>query len=199
MILNLILLAVFATVTLVLWKEGLWAALVMLLNVLLAATVATAWFEWLVAILEPRLPSYTYLLDFVSVWALFCLVLLLAREATDRLSRTRVKLRKPIELFGTPLVAALTGWVMTAFTAATLHTAPLPRDFVQPTPEARMFFGLAPDRRWLQWVRAASLHGAFANPGPDNRHAFDANADFILRYADRRARFGAEPGLRVSR
>ena len=195
MILTLILLAVFVTVTAALWKEGIWSSLVMLLNVVLAATVATAWYEKLVAVLEPRLPSFTYLLDFVALWGLFCLLLLGLREATDRISRTRVKLRRPVELFGGPLVAALAGWVMTCFTAATLHTAPVPRDVVQPTPEARMFFGLAPDRKWLAWVRGATLTGPFAVPGS----AFDKDADFIIRYADRRQRLEGEPGLRVNR
>jgi len=195
MILTLILLAVFVTVTAALWKEGIWSSLVMLLNVVLAATVATAWYEKLVAVLEPRLPSFTYLLDFVALWGLFCLLLLGLREATDRISRTRVKLRRPVELFGGPLVAALVGWVMICFTAATLHTAPVPRDVVQPTPEARMFFGLAPDRKWLAWVRGATLVGPFAVPGS----AFDKDADFIIRYADRRQRLEGEPGLRVNR
>ena len=195
MILALILLAVFVTVTAALYKEGIWSSLVMLLNVVLAATVATAWYEKLVAVLEPRLPSFTYLLDFVALWGLFCLLLLGLREATDRISRTRVKLRRPVELFGGPLVAALAGWVMTCFTAATLHTAPVPRAVVQPTPEARMFFGLAPDRKWLAWVRGATLTGPFAVPGS----AFDKDADFIIRYADRRQRLEGEPGLRVNR
>ena len=195
MILTLILLAVFVTVTAALWKEGLWSSLVMLLNVVLAATVATAWYEKLVAVLEPRLPSYTYLLDFVSMWALFCLLLLGLREATDRISRTKVKLRRPVELFGGPLVAAVVGWVMTCFTAASLHTAPVPRDSVQPTPEARMFFGLAPDRKWLSWVRGSTLAGPFAVPDS----AFDKDADFIIRSADRRKRLENEPGLRVDR
>jgi hypothetical protein len=195
MILTLILLAVFVTVTAALWKEGLWSSLVMLLNVVLAATVATAWYEKLVAVLEPRLPSYTYLLDFVSMWALFCLLILGLREATDRISRTKVKLRRPVELFGGPLVAAVVGWVMTCFTAASLHTAPVPRDSVQPTPEARMFFGLAPDRKWLSWVHGSTIAGPFAVPDSP----FDKDADFIIRYADRRKRLENEPGLRVDR
>ena len=195
MILTLILLAVFVTVTAALWKEGLWSSLVMLLNVVLAATVATAWYEKIVAVLEPRLPSYTYLLDFVSMWALFCLLILGLREATDRISRTKVKLRRPVELFGGPLVAALVGWVMTCFTAVTLHTAPVPRGFVQPTPEARMFFGLAPDRKWLSWVHGSTIAGPFAVPDSP----FDKDADFIIRYADRRKRLENEPGLRVDR
>ena len=129
----------------------------------------------------------------IALQGTFCVLLLVMREITDRLSRTRVRFRKPVELAAGPLVAMLTAWVVVCFTAASLHTAPVPRDFIQPTPEARMFFRLAPDRRWLAWVRGSSLKGPFARPD----HAFDPDADFILRYADRRKALEAEETLRV--
>jgi len=196
MIVTGILLVVFGVVSFALWREGFWGALVMLLAVVVSATAATAWFEVLAGLVErPSRPtSYTYLLDFLCLWGLFCGILLAVRELGDRVSRTRVRFRKPVELFGTPLVAALAAWVMVCFTAASLHTAPLPRAVVQPTPEARMFFGLAPDRRWLAWVRGATRNGPFARPD----HAFDEDADFVIRYAERRARLEAAPGLRVA-
>ena len=56
MILNLVLLTVFIAVTLMLTREGLWTGLVTLLNVLLAASVATAWYEVLANFLERHLP-----------------------------------------------------------------------------------------------------------------------------------------------
>jgi len=193
MIVNIFLLVVFIAVVLLLTREGLWNGLVMLPSVLLAASLATAWFEALAVVLEKILPSFTYLLDFLSIWTIFCVVLLGLREVTDRVSRTRVKYRRPVELVGAPLVAALVGWVMVAFTAASLHTAAVPRDLVQPTPESRMFFGLAPDRKWLSWVRNASRSGPFSNAA----HAFDKDADFILRYANRRQNLEAEESLCV--
>lgn len=193
MILSLILLGVFVAVAFALWREGPWSGLIMLLNVLLAATLATAWYPYLVRWAEPQFPSYTYLLDFVALQGLFCLLLLVFREVTDRLSKTRVRFRKPVELAAGPLVAALTAWVMVAFTAASLHTAPLPRDFVQPSPDARMFFGLAPDRWWLWWVRGATANGPFANP----ERAFDRDGEFITRYATRRQLLEKEQALRV--
>jgi len=194
MIVNILLLVVFLAVTALLARDGLWSGLVMLPSVLLAASLATAWFETLAAVLEKILPSYTYLLDFLSIWTIFCVVLLVLREVTDRVSRTRVKYRRPLEMVGSVLVAAVVGWVMVAFTAASLHTAAVPRDLVQPTPESRMFFGLSPDRKWLSWVRNASRSGPFSNVA----HAFDKDADFILRYANRRQKLEAEKSLRVS-
>lgn len=191
---TLVLLAVFVVVTFALWREGLWSGMIMLLNVILAASFATAWYERLVAFVQPRLPSYDYLLDFVCLWGLFAVVLLALREISDRVSRTKVRFRRPVELFGGPLVAALTAWIVVCFTAASLHTAAVPRDMVQADPEARMFLGLAPDRRWLAWVRGSSLHGPFARPD----HAFDERADFIIRYANRRKQLEAEAELRVN-
>lgn len=191
--LSLMLLVVFVVVALAIWREGPWSGLIMLLNVLLAASLATAWYPVVVAKLQMFLESYTYLLDFVALQGTFCLLLLLLREITDRVSRTRVRFRKPVELVAGPIVALLTAWVVVCFLAASLHTAPVPRDMIQPTPEARMFFGLAPDRRWLAWVRGSSLRGPFAVPD----QAFDPAADFILRYASRRQALEAEPSLRV--
>jgi len=201
MMISLALLAIFVVVTFALWREGLWSAAIAVLNVLLAASFATAWFESAVALLEPRLPSYGYLLDFICIWGLFAVILLALREVSDRVSATKVKFRRPVEMFATPVVAAIAAWIVVCFTAATLHTAALPRDFIQATPEARMFFGLAPDRRWLQWVRGSTLHGPFGRPD----HAFDTDtvakgtgSDFIIRYAVRRKRLEAEPELRVA-
>ena len=196
MTLSLILLGLFVAVTFALWREGLWSTAIMFLNILAAATFATAWYETLVAFLLKRgLSSYDYLLDFLCLWGLFAVILLVLRETSDRVSRTKVRFRKPVEMFGCPLVAAAAAWVVVCFTAASLHTTALPRDVIQVTPEARMFFGLAPDRRWLQWVRGSTLRGPFAR----KEHAFDAEADFVVRYATRRKQLEAEQELRVRR
>jgi len=196
MTISLALLGLFVAVTFALWREGLWSSAVMLLNTLAAATFATAWYETVVAFLLKRgMSSYDYLLDFICIWGLFAILLLALREISDRVSRTKVRFRKPVEMFGCPIVAAATAWIVVCFTAATLHTAAVPRDLIQATPEARMFFGLSPDRRWLQWVRGSTLHGPFGRP----EHAFDEQADFIVRYATRRKQLEAQPELRVRR
>lgn len=196
MTLNLVLLGLFVAVTFALWREGLWSSAVMLLNILAAATFATAWYESVVAFLVKRgMASYDYLLDFVCIWGLFAILLLVLREVSDRISRTKVRFRKPVELFASPVVAAAAAWIVVCFTSATLHTAAVPRDMIQATPEARMFFGLSPDRRWLQWVRGSTLRGPFRRP----EYAFDERADFIIRYATRRKQLEAESELRVRR
>lgn len=187
---SLVLLAILATVTGMLVREGLWRSTLMFFNVLTAATVATAWFSPLAAVLEEQLETqmedYVTLVDFLSIWLIFCGVLALLRELTDRISPTTLVFPPLVERIGVGLMAFLTGWIMIAFTAATLHTAPVTRDDVQSTPEARMFFGLAPDRKWLGWVRGSSLTGPFSR---GESLVFDKEADFILRYADRRQRY----------
>jgi len=191
---TLVLLAILAAVIGMLVRAGLWRAMLMFLNVLVAATVATAWFAPLAQFLESKLGRSGELLDFLSIWLIFCAVLAILREATDRLAPTKVEFPLLVERIGVGIAAFMTAWVMVAFTAATLHTAPVPRDDIQPTPEARMFLGLAPDRKWLGWVRGSSKTGPFSRGMNGQRPdlMFDRNADFILRYADRRTYFAEQ-------
>jgi hypothetical protein len=197
MIITLVLLAILAAVIGMLVREGLWRAVLMFFNVLMAASVATAWFAPLANLLKGYLADYDYLLDFLSIWLIFCAVLAILREVTDRMAPTKVEFPLLVERIGVGITAFMTGWVMVAFTATTLHTAPVPRDDIQPTPEARMFLGLAPDRKWLGWIHGSSLSGPFSrrrgSKNPDDvvdlDRVFDLNADFILRYADRRKEF----------
>jgi uncharacterized membrane protein required for colicin V production len=197
MIVNLLLVIVFLAVTLVLSREGLWSGLVMLLNIIAAATLATGWYERIASFVDEKMPSYTYLIDFLCLWGLFAAVLLVLRLVTDRASTTKVKFLRQVELVGGPLVAVITGWVMVCFAAASLHAAPVPRTLVQPAPESRMFFGFAPDRKWLGWMRYATKDGPFARP-PESAVVFDKDGDFILRYADRRLKLEQAEGLRVN-
>jgi len=197
MIVNLLLILVFLAIALVLAREGLWSGLVMLLNIIAAATFATAWYERLAGFLDAKMPSYTYLIDFLCLWGIFAVVLLVMRLITDRVSTTKVKFLRQVELVGGPIVAVITAWVMVCFAAASLHTAAVPRALVQPTPESRMFFGFAPDRKWLNWVQFATSSGPFAYP-EESAVKFDKNDDFILRYADRRLKLEQSEGLRVN-
>jgi hypothetical protein len=194
MILGTVLVFVFAVTTFALWREGLWATLITLVNVLLAASLATAWHEWAAAALQSLLPTYSFLLDFVALWAIFCGVLFLAREVTDRVSPSRVRFRKPVELFGTPLAALIVAWTLTAFTATTLHAAPVPPGMVSGESGPGLFLGTAPDRAWLAWVRGATSRPPFGRP----ETAFDPAGDFIARHAARRAGLEKQQELRVA-
>lgn len=177
------------------YREGLWSALVAVINVLFAAAVATAWYEWPATLLSGAVPNAGYLADFLCIWILFALLLAGTSELTKRVSRTRVKFPPLIDRIGGPAVGLVVGWIFICFTATTLHLAPVPRDLIQPTPEARLFAGLAPDRKWLHFIRTASQQGPFGRPGDNGATIFDKQADFILRYADRRKKLEGEGGL----
>jgi len=192
LLMPLLLLAILAAATGLLVLGGFWRALVAFFNVLLAASIATAWYPVLADLLEGQLPAYRYLVDFVSVWLIFAGVASLTRTMTDWLAPNKVAFPPLVERIGCGIASFLTAWVLMAFTAASLHTAPVTRDFIQPTPEARMLSILSPDRAWLGWVRNSSLSGPFSRGEP---YVFDRDGDFILRYADRRRKLELEEGL----
>lgn len=182
MIIAVALLAVFTIVTVVLARQGLWGSLVMLVNVLFAATLASGGYEWLAKQLKPLTEdseSLVYVLDFLAIWMIFCGIVLVAREITDRIAPTNVRFLKPVERFGAPVAAALVGWTMMAFTAATLHMAPVaPGDI----PSQGMFFGVSPDWGWIAWARGATGRPPFGSRG----FRFDQTKNFIEYYAHRR-------------
>jgi hypothetical protein len=102
----------------------------------------------------------------------------------------------PVDKFGGMFMACWVSWVVLCFSTMTLHTAPLARNFLggafQSAPEAKMFFGLAPDRVWLSWVHRES-QGSLCRLS--SIVPFDAQGDLILRYGERRAEFEEQMGL----
>ncbi|MBL6712184.1 MAG: CvpA family protein [Pirellulales bacterium] len=201
MIPTILLVVMFLAVTGLVARERLWGGMLRFLNVLVAATMATAWYEPL-ATLGDRfvnvadggenqgglMPPFGQFLDAAAAWALFLVILLVLRIVTWLMSRTRVPFPKLLDLGGGVLLGVLTAWVVVCFTAMTFHMTPLSREGVQPTPDARMFLGLAPDRKWLAWVRGGTgPDGPFSTAAEGEAPVFDRNADFVLRYGDRRA------------
>jgi hypothetical protein len=192
---TLLLLGAFATVAVALSLQGLWSSLVAIPTVLLSAAVATAWHGPLADYFDRYLSSYTHVLDIVAMLGLFAVAMLPLREITDRASRRRVEFPAMVERLGAPVAASIAAWIFVCFVAMSLQVAPLPPGAVQKTPDTRMFLGISPDRKWLQFVRGSSGSGPFAN----GSSKFDPAADFLVRHALRRIEFGKEEGLRVNR
>jgi uncharacterized membrane protein required for colicin V production len=194
---NLVLLVIFAACVAMTMREGLWSNAVMFFNIMTAAMLASNYYETLANWLEQKQPSYTYVLDFLSLWTIFCVVLIGLRLATDKLSRVTVKFKMPVEWAGGIFFSLWIGWLMVCFSTFTLHTAPLARSFLlgtfQPEPKSEMFFGLAPDRQWLAFMHTMSDYGSLgrgrSETDPEGTNVFDPKADFILRYAARRKAF----------
>jgi hypothetical protein len=194
-ILNLCLVIIFLVCLLMSLASGLWGNLIMVFNVILAALIATNYFEPLAGWLDGQMASYTFLLDFISMWLIFALAIVILRAITDMLSRVKVRFKKPVELVGGLVCGGIVGWLMICFTLFSLHTAPLGFKFLGGgfDPQAKMFFGMAPDHQWLKFAREQS------NPenGPLTAgEAFDPE-DYINWYAARRAAFERQPELRT--
>jgi len=176
-----------------LYTEGMWSNAIRLINVVTAVLLATNFWEPVARALEGWQPTFTYLLDFIVLWALFGVFMVILRAATDFLSRVKVRFIKLAERIGSASFAVLIGWVMLSFATMTLHTAPLGRNFLFGgfQPESRMLGGLAPDRRWLGFVQKMS-RGSFCRSATpqeweQEKYVFDPRAEFMPKYATRRA------------
>ncbi len=173
------------------WFSGLWSAAITLVNLILAATIASCFFEPASTAIEGigAAASYTYLLDFVVLWLLFAISYGILRAFTDALSKEAVEFDLPVEIGGRSVLALACGWVMVCFVAFSLQMAPLnsaaPLGAFQ-SPNSKTFASVSPDRLWLGYMYSRSRPAAFGgNP-------FDEKADFLLRYRDRRAKYAAE-------
>jgi hypothetical protein len=194
-----------------LYTEGMWTNAIRLINVVTAGLLAVNFFEPVARWLDGWNASYTYVWDFLALWGLFAFFMMISRELTDRVSKVKVRFLKLADRIGSALLALWIGWAMICFTMMTLHTAPLARNFLFGgfQPEEKMILGLAPDRQWLGFVqkesRGAFGRGATAEELQKKRYGepadqseadgdlcvFDRNADFMPKYATRRANLEA--------
>jgi hypothetical protein len=161
--------------------EGMWGAALRLVNVVFAALLATNFWEPLARLLEGISAAPTYWWDFLSLWMIFSVSLLLLRMLTRSVSQVQVRFLSLADRIGGGVFAVCVGLTMVAFTTFSFHTAPLGEKF--------MFGGFdpndpvigKPDRQWLGFVLHASktsLSHAEDNPFPTT---------FISTYAARRA------------
>ena len=132
-----------------LYPDGMWGNAIRLINVIIAALLAMNFFEPLARLLEGWWPSWTYCWDFIALWGVFTLSIVVLRTVTDLVSRVKVRFLKIVDQIGSAGFAALIGWVMVCFTLTTLHTAPLGQTFLFGAFQAGkpMFLGImSPDQ-----------------------------------------------------
>ncbi len=169
------------------YTEGMWSNAIRLVNIVMAGLLAMNFFEpvvrWLVG-LGDWWKSCTYVWDFLVLWGLFAVFMVIFRELTSYISPVKVRFLGLADRIGSGVFALWIGWVMVCFTMTTLHAAPLSRTFLFDgfQPEERMLFGLAPDRQWLGFTQRMSM-GAFST---SDQRVFDPTADFMPKYATRR-------------
>ncbi len=211
--LTLVLLLIFIIVAGALWFQGLWSNVITLINFLLAGLLSFNYFEPVASMIVKSQPSYTYVVDFVVLWAIFAASFGLLRLFTDIASRKRVAFPFLVETIGRSVLALWVAWLFVGFVCASLHTAPLgphPMGFQQ-TPAAGNFLGMAPGKQWLALIQSRS-RGTFSRSESDpkmkspleadknlNVRMFDPESKFILKYYQRRADFAGVDGYRASR
>jgi len=209
MLLTIILGLVFVACVVVLYQEGLWGNLIRLVNVTTSAVLATNYYEPLARWFESKQPTYSYVWDFLAIWAVFVLSMAILRTLTDLISRVKVRFLKVADRVGSGFFAAWVGWVMVIFTAFSLHTAPLGRTFLRGSfvPEERAEGGV--ELYWLGFAqrlsrgtlargldeqeqrRAAYGSSSADQTGDEQLAVFDRQGLFIPKYATRRARLQA--------
>ena len=192
-LLSILLLVILFACMATLYTDGMWSNAIRLINVVTAAVLATNFFEPVARWLDDWQPSYTYVWDFLALWGLFALFMVVFTLVTDRVSQVRVRFLKVADRIGSALFALVIGWVMICFTMMTLHTAPLAKTFLFGgfKYQERMFAGLAPDRQWLGFVQRESRGPLCKSATPAERdqqkYVFDPHAKFMTNYAARRA------------
>ena len=203
-----LLFVIFIACVATLYTEGMWGNAIRLINVVTAALLAVNFWEPLARWLEGFNASFCYFWDFLALWGLFGLFMVLFRLATDFTSRVKVRFLSVVDRAGSVFFAIWVGWVMVCFTAMSLHTAPLARNFLFGgfDPQRRMFV-MAPDRQWLGFVQKVSRgsfsrtagkaeldqkkYGSDVNEQEQKLCVFDRKGEYIPKYATRRANLEA--------
>jgi hypothetical protein len=120
---------IFLIVAVNIWWAGFWSNLILLVNMLIGAMAATAFFNNLAKVISKGEPTWVLLAPFISLWILFFVVTAAARGATDTLSRIKLKFDIWTEMTGRTVVSMLVGLLFISFVSFTLKFAPIPPFF----------------------------------------------------------------------
>ena len=183
----LFLFVIFIACVAFIFTEGMWGAGIRLINVVMAALLATNFWEPTAEFLEGAVgESFTYWFDFLALWGLFAVFMLIFRLLTNRVSRVNVRFLSLADRIGGGVFAVAVGWAMVCFTTFTLHTAPLGQKFMFGGFDPNDPVMLKPDRQWWSFVHMVS-EKSLSRGGPSGGHVFDPNVEFINTYSARRS------------
>ena len=174
-LLLLIFLGVFGSVMM----DSLWGNTLRLFNLIFAATLAASFGEPLAKFMEGMMLSGYFFYNFVGIWFVFVMAYAFFRFATQYLSRVNVRFHSLANMYGGKGVAVLIALVFVSFTLFTMHQAPLSRKFLGFDDNSRMFYGVAPDRQWHDYISWVSS-GVYAPM--DEKSYFDPKNDYGRRY-----------------
>jgi len=167
------------------WKEGIFTAFCMLVNVMVAGLVAFNYYEPLAAFLEPMLrgtlEGYE---DAISMVALFAGTAALLRSAANALVNNEINYHPLVYQLGAGFFGLVTGYLLAGFLFCMLQTLPWHENFMnfdtklEPSdPNAGIRRILPPDRVWLAMMQRASK--LTFSSGAE----FDKDGSFEIRYA----------------
>jgi len=177
------------------FREGLFTAVVALINVILAGVVTFNFWEPLANSLDNAfqgsvLEGYE---DWFVLLTLFCVTLAILRVITNNLAHMQIQFPAVPQQLGGAVVGVLIGYLVSGFLICAGETLPWHENFMDFEPRSPRESGmrrlLPPDRVWLGLMRQAGAYG-FAR-GADNdegetrydRHpTFDRGGTFELRY-----------------
>jgi uncharacterized membrane protein required for colicin V production len=200
MFLTIYLIIVFAG-TAMMVREGLWSNSIALVNTLLSGLVAFGFYAPLTVKLDEYFDGqYTYVLDFVVIWFLYAVTMVICRTVSNAASRTRMRFKHPIDSIGGPLLGFVAAWVLAAIVMAALHTSPMAKDafggrLVKPADVATASAFTQPDAAWLRFVERVSAPAAL---GASSGGQFKAQG-WVRIYEDHRAKFEKAGSIKVRR
>src|SRR3954462_4159924 len=172
-------------------REGIWSNTLTLINVIISGLVAFGFYSPIVAYLDEEATSgqHTYWLDFAIIWAVYAVTMIILRSLMAAASKTKLRFKNPIDTYGGPLLGLMAAWVLAAFTLATFHTSPMPKNAFS----GRLVYNDAdtasslwwPDAAWLRFVERVNPAAALGSGSTDK---FSAKG-FVKIYTDRREKF----------
>lgn len=177
-------------------RDGLFTALCMLVNVVLAGLVAFCFFEPVADRLEGVLQggSWVGYEDFAALIGLFAVAMLVARFATNSLAPDMLDFPGNVQYAGA-VIGLVTGYFLAGFLLCALQTLPWHENFLDFRPRVSNDSGprsiFPPDRVWLAMMRYAGAHAlaweedTTTGDAPtryDQYKTFDRYGTFELRY-----------------
>ena len=150
--------SIIVLVPLTTWWFGFWNNLLTAINCLLAALIATSAYPVISQrVIDVNPESYTYVGDFVGLWAFFVISFILLRGLTDSISKVKLKFDLITEMAGRTIFSIATALVLLGFVSFTLQLAPLDQELFgeadEPTGPAESSVA---DQAWLSYVQYAA-------------------------------------------
>jgi hypothetical protein len=191
------------------YRNGLFAAVIMLMMVLISGLFAFGFWEPLADALDTatqqNLKALAGTEDMIALSFLFCVPFALMRWGFTHLVPEMIEEQGAIQHFGGAAVGLITGYFLAGFLVCMVETLPLEQNFLDFEPRSSSETGyrniVPPDRVWLALMRYAS-GGAFRwkdDPDADGVRTpllFDRDGTFEMRYMRYRRSSEGRPPLR---